>query len=149
MFGSETNAKHLRRLTWRWLKCLGLAILTAGAAAAQPHPALSGYWELRYDSFKRTPGFCNTRDARGLGGAGPSRIEAVRWCDPIEMPAMMGDRALIDLRQSASVIGIVAKPQSSERYIYIEDGNIRRRTNWSRRRTVISPGSGNAKCSWE
>jgi hypothetical protein len=32
----------------------------------------------------------------------------------------MGDRAPIDLRQSASVIGIVAKPQSSERYIYLD-----------------------------
>jgi hypothetical protein len=47
-------------------------------------------------------------------------IEAVRWCDPIGMPAIMAERAPIDLRQSASVIGIVAKAQSSERYIYLD-----------------------------
>jgi hypothetical protein len=36
------------------------------------------------------------------------------------MPAMMSDRAPIDLRQSPSVIGIVAKSQSSGRYIYLD-----------------------------
>ena len=40
-----------RRLTLRCWTGLLLAVLSAGAAAAQAHPDLSGYWELRYDSF--------------------------------------------------------------------------------------------------
>lgn len=120
MIGLGTSAKHRVRVPLRCLMCVALAMLCAGAALAQQHPDLSGYWELRNDSFNVpqasvTPG---TQAAASV----PIRhdIEAVRWCDPIGMPAMMGDRAPIDLRQSASVIGIVAKPQSSARYIYLD-----------------------------
>lgn len=99
---------------------LGLAMLSAGAAAAQPHPDLSGYWELRYDSFNVPQASVTASTPAGAAAQMRHDVEAVRWCDPIGMPAIMGDRAPIDLRQSASVIGIVAKPQSSERYIYID-----------------------------
>src|SRR5690242_20710609 len=117
MFGLEANAT---RVTLRCLAGVGLTMLSAGAASAQQHPDLSGYWELRYDSFNVplasvTPGTL-ARAAEQIR----HDIEAVRWCEPIGMPAIMGDRAPIDLRQSASVIGIVAKPQSSARYIYLD-----------------------------
>ena len=120
MFSSETNAKHDRRLILRCLTVVGLAMVTAGAAAAQQHPDLSGYWELRYDSFNVPQASVTPGTLAGEAAKVRHDIEAVRWCDPIGVPAIMGDRAPIDLRQSASVIGIVAKPQSSERYIYID-----------------------------
>ena len=120
MFESETNAKHGRRLILRCLTGVGLAMLSAGAAAAQPHPDLSGYWELRYDSFNVPQASLTPGTLAGEAAQIRHDIEAVRWCDPIGVPAIMGDRAPIDLRQSASVIGIVAKPQSSERYIYLD-----------------------------
>ena len=105
------------------LGCLtgvGLVMLSAGVAAAQQHPDLSGYWELRYDSFN-VPQASVTPGTIARAAAQISHdIEAVRWCDPIGMPAIMNDRAPIDLRQSASVIGIVAKAQSSERYIFLD-----------------------------
>src|SRR5215468_4969265 len=120
MVGSETNAKRSRWLTLRWLTGMGLAMLTAGVAAAQQHPDLSGYWELRYDSFNVPQASVTPGTLASAAAQIRHDIEAVRWCDPIGMPAIMGDRAPIDLRQSASVIGIVAKPQSSERYIYLD-----------------------------
>jgi hypothetical protein len=120
MFGSGMNAKHGGRLTLRCLTGVGLAMLSAGAASAQQHPDLSGYWELRYDSFNVPQASVTPGTLAGAAAQTRHDIEAVRWCDPVGMPAIMGDRAPIDLRQSASVIGIVAKPQSSERYIYLD-----------------------------
>src|SRR5580765_2580053 len=117
MFGSGMNSKYGRWVTLRCLTGVGLAMLSAFAASAQQHPDLSGYWELRYDSFNVPQASVTPGALAGAAAQTRHDIEAVRWCDPIGMPAIMGDRAPIDLRQSASVIGIVAKPQSSERYI--------------------------------
>ena len=118
MFGSGTNRKYAGLLTLRRRICLLLVGLSAGAA--QPHPDLSGFWELRYDSFNVPQASLTPGTLAGAAAQMRHDIEAVRWCDPIGMPAVMGDRAPIDLRQSASVIGIVAKPSSSERYIYLD-----------------------------
>jgi hypothetical protein len=106
--------------TLRCLTGVGLAMLSAGAASAQQHPDLSGYWELRYDSFNVPQASVTPSMLAGAAAQIRHDIEAVRWCDPVGMPAIMGGRAPIDLRQSASVIGIVAKPQSSARYIYLD-----------------------------
>lgn len=120
MFGSGTNGKQGGRLRLCCRMALLLATVSAGAAAAQPHPDLSGYWELRYDSFNVPQASVTPGTLAGAAAQTRHDIEATRWCDPIGMPALMGDRAPIDLRQSASVIGIVAKAPSSERYIYID-----------------------------
>ena len=120
MFGSGRDAKHPGCTTLRCLTGVGLAMLSVGAASAQPHPDLSGYWELRNDSFNVPQASVTPGTLANVAAQIRHDIEAVRWCDPIGMPAIMGDRAPIDLRQSASVIGIVAKPQSSARYIYLD-----------------------------
>ena len=46
--------------------------------------------------------------------------EAIRRCANIGIPAIMGDRSAIDLRQSPTVTAIAAKPPSSMRYIYTD-----------------------------
>jgi len=120
MFGFGANAKRSERLTLRCLTGLGLALLSVGAASAQQHPDLSGYWELRNDSFSVPRASVAPSTLANAAAQIRHDIEAVRWCDPIGMPAIMDDRAPIDLQQSASVIGIVAKPQSSARYIYLD-----------------------------
>ena len=120
MYGSGMNAKHGGPMTLGCLTVVGLTMLSAGAASAQQYPDLSGYWELRYDSFNVPRASVAPGTLAGAAARIRHDIEAVRWCDPIGMPSIMGDRAPIDLRQSASVIGIVAKPQSSERYIYLD-----------------------------
>lgn len=120
MFVLGADTKHSWGLMLRCLMGVGLAMLSAGAASAQQHPDLSGYWELRYDSFNVPQASVAPGTLAGAAAQIRHDIEAVRWCEPIGMPAIMGDRAPIDLRQSASVIGIVAKPQSSARYIYLD-----------------------------
>jgi hypothetical protein len=47
-------------------------------------------------------------------------LEAIHECVNIGMPALMDDHATFDIRQSASVIGMVAKSPSSTRYIYTD-----------------------------
>jgi hypothetical protein len=103
----------------RSLTCLALAMLGPGAASAQS-PDLSGFWELRYDSFNVPQASVTPATLAGAAAHIRHDIDAIRWCDPLGMPAIMGDRAPIDVRQSASVIGIVAKPVSSARYIYLD-----------------------------
>lgn len=98
-------------------------LLCAWPALAQnaAHPDLSGYWELHYDSLN-VPEASLTASARTADRAALARhdIEAIRWCNNIGVPAMMGDRAPLDIRQSPAQIAIVAKPQSSVRYIYTD-----------------------------
>ena len=120
MFNSRTRTQFVRRMTSRCLSGVGLAMLCAGAAMAQQHPDLSGYWELRYDSFNVPQASVTPGIQAGTAAQIRHDVDAVRWCDPIGVPAIMGDRAPLDLRQSASVIGIVAKSPSSQRYIYLD-----------------------------
>src|SRR5262249_20232571 len=104
------NAPSSVRMSLRYF---ALTMLGVGALSAQQHPDLSGYWELRYDSLNVPQASLTPRASAAATAQLRHDAEAVRWCDPIGMPAMMDDRAPIDLRQSASLIGIVAKPQSS------------------------------------
>ena len=70
--------KHGRRLTLRGLMGVGLAMLTAGAAAAQPPPDLSGYWVLRYDSFNIPQASVTPGALAGAAAQIRHDIEAVR-----------------------------------------------------------------------
>ena len=102
-----------------------LLALTATPAAAQSaagaHPDLSGYWELRYDSMHvpraslvapMTPALA---DAQARHDA-----EAIRWCNNLGVPFILGDRSPLDIRQSPTVTAMIAKAQSSARYIYTD-----------------------------
>ena len=103
---------------------LALAIACSSAALfAQGTPArpdISGYWELRLDSFNvpralLTPAAQSASDARLK-----KDLDALRDCVNIGVPALMNDRQTLDIRQSAGVIGMVAKSPSSTRYIYTD-----------------------------
>ena len=70
---------------------LAIACSSAGvlAQSAAPHPDLSGYWELRYDSFN-VPRAALTPQAQTATAAGLKKdAEAVRGCLNIGMPALM------------------------------------------------------------
>ena len=97
--------------------CCGWPALGQNAA----HPDLSGYWELRYDS-ENVPSASLSPQMRAFdqGAQAKHDIEAIHWCNNIGVPAMMGDRSPLDIRQSPAMIAMVAKPQSSVRYIYTD-----------------------------
>jgi hypothetical protein len=108
----------------RWFAAMLLAIACSiapmVAQGATAHPDLSGYWELRFDSFNvpralLTPAAQSASDARLK-----KDLDAVRECVNIGVPALMNDRQTLDIRQSAGVIGTVAKSPSSTRYIYTD-----------------------------
>jgi hypothetical protein len=105
--------------------CLATSLAVAAAVtltAQDPatRPDLSGFWELRYDSFN-VP-----KAALTVGAAGEEAIharadiDAIATCQSVGLAALMADRAPIDIRQSPTVIGIVAKLPSATRYIYTD-----------------------------
>jgi hypothetical protein len=100
-----------------------LLLACAASAAAQgsaPRPDFSGYWELRLDSFNVPRAMLTPEAARTLETRHKRDAEALSRCTPIGMPALMDDRATLDIRHASTVIGLVAKSPSSTRYIYID-----------------------------
>ena len=107
----------------RWIVALLLVPCSSAPVFVQsgsPHPDLSGYWELRFDSFN-VPRAPLTATAQTAADARRKKdLDAIRGCVNIGMPALMNDRATLDIRQSATVVGMVAKSPSSTRYIYTD-----------------------------
>ena len=105
------------------LAMAALAVLAASTALGQStenHPDLSGYWELRYDSVSAPSASLTPQTAADQPNQRRRDTEAIRRCINVGVPALMGDRAPLDIRQSPTVIGIVAKSPSSIRYIYMD-----------------------------
>jgi len=94
--------------------------LAFGQSPGTSHPDLSGYWELRYDSFNVQAASLTPQAAADQANQRRRDTDAVRWCINVGVPALMGDRSALDLRQSPTVIGMVAKAPSSVRYIYTD-----------------------------
>jgi hypothetical protein len=94
-----------------------------GQSVAPSHPEISGYWELRYDSFRVPAASLTAEAAADQPNQGRRDLDAVRWCINVGVPALMGDRSPLDIRLSPTVIGIVAKSPSSVRYIYTDGRN--------------------------
>lgn len=96
----------------------GSAYSQGGAPVA--HADLSGYWELRFDSFN-VPRAPLTMGAQALLEMRRARDqEAIRGCVNVGMPALMDDRGTLDIRQSPGVVAMVARSPSSTRYIYTD-----------------------------
>ena len=120
-FETSRVGKKLPRI----LTCLlGFLIARGSPSVAQDHPDLSGYWELRYDSMSVSAASLTTQGAASTATQSRNDLEAIRWCNNLGVPFIMGDRSPLDIRQSPTVIGIVAKAPSSTRYIYT-DGRTR------------------------
>jgi len=102
---------------------LGMACSAAVAAAqggAASHPDISGYWALGLDSFNIPPAALTAAARTVVEARRKKDVDAIRACTNIGMPALMNDGDTLDIRQSASVIGMVAKSQSSTRYVYTD-----------------------------
>lgn len=84
------------------------------------HQDLSGYWELRFDSFNIPRAALTAQAQMAVESRRKKDLDAIRGCLNIGMPALMNDYATLDIRQSAAVIGMVAKSPSSTRYVYLD-----------------------------
>jgi hypothetical protein len=108
--------KHTASLAAIFAMAVACARLPAAA-----HPDISGYWELRYDSM-------GVPTAALVGPLSPAAaeaqrrhdVESIRYCIPVGVPYLLGDRAPLDIRQSPTVTAMVAKVQSSARYIFTD-----------------------------
>jgi len=97
-----------------------LIALQSSVSPSAAHPDLSGYWELRYDSFSVPAASLTAEAAADQANQRRRDTQEVRSCINIGVPALMGDRAPLDIRQSPTVIGMVAKSPSSVRYMYTD-----------------------------
>lgn len=100
--------------------CVSLIVGLCWAALAQEHPDLSGFWELRYDSRNVPPAAVNAAVAGRNAEILQHDQEAIRWCINVGVPFLMDDAYPLDIRQSPTVIGMVARAPSSVRYIYTD-----------------------------
>ena len=98
----------------------GCTLAFAQGAATVAPPDLSGYWELRFDSFNVPRAALTTQAQAAVDARLKKDIDAIRGCVNIGMPALMNDGETLDMRQSPRVVGMVAKAQSSARYIYTD-----------------------------
>ena len=101
---------------------LALCAVPLGAQGQRPaaRPDFSGFWELRYDSMSVPRAALTTEAAAAQEERSRQDVEAIRACEAVGVPAMMADRAPLDIRQSPTVIGMVAKLPSSTRYVYTD-----------------------------
>jgi hypothetical protein len=104
---------------------LALAAVAAPAfgqnVGSAAHPDLSGYWELRFDSMSVPRASLATPVTAAIAEAQARHdVEAIRWCNNLGVPFILEDRAPLDIRQSPTVVAMVAKVQSSARYIFTD-----------------------------
>jgi hypothetical protein len=108
-------------------RVLGLAIVLCavpfaadGVAQTAARPDLSGYWELRLDSFHVPRAALTPQSLKNVDAQAKNDADALGRCALIGMPALMDDRSPLDIRHAATVIAMVAKSPSSTRYIYVD-----------------------------
>jgi hypothetical protein len=98
----------------------GCAVSFAQSGASTARPDLSGYWELTFDSFNVPRAALTTQAQAAVDARLKKDLDAIAGCVNVGVPALMNDGMTLDIRQSASVIGMVATSQSSTRYIYTD-----------------------------
>jgi hypothetical protein len=115
-----TKTLRTAALSVTFLLALTATPLAAQSAVGTP-PDLSGYWELRYDSMHVPRASLVAPMTPALADAQARHdFEAIRWCNNLGVPFILGDRSLLDIRQSPTVTAMIAKAQSSARYIYTD-----------------------------
>lgn len=104
-----------------WLLSMGLVLAPRAFGQNAPHPDITGYWELRFDS-ESVPAALLVRPSEAATELAQRRhdIEWIRYCVPLGVPYILGDRSPIDIRQSATVTAMVSRVPSSSRYIFTD-----------------------------
>lgn len=95
--------------------------LAAAGVAAQgtATPNISGFWELRHDSFSVPRATLTAAAQKGEAAQTQRDLEAIRRCAPMGMPALMADRPVLNIQQSPVIIGMVPKGPASVRYVHM------------------------------
>ncbi len=101
------------------LPMAGLVPIAIGQTAS--HPDITGYWELRFDSMS-VPAAALLRPGDMAAELAQRKhdVESIRYCIPLGVPYILGDRSPLDIRQSPTVTAMVSKAPSSARYIFTD-----------------------------
>jgi len=100
----------------------GLALVSLAAAQVPTaSAALTGFWQLRYDSR-------NVPTASLLPGITVEQVadhtrddaHAIRWCQEVGTPAMMDSTAPLDILQGRRELAIASQMPSAPRHIYLD-----------------------------
>lgn len=116
----------MRNLFFAWLASATFLATAASSLfgqdrSAPSHPDISGYWELRNDSMYVPRASLVTPLTPAIAAAQARHdVEAIRWCNNLGVPFILGDRSPLDIRQSPAVTAMIAQVQSSTRYIYTD-----------------------------
>jgi len=100
---------------------VGVILTPLALAQATTHPDITGYWELRFDSMS-VPAAPLLRPPDAATELAQRRhdIESIRYCIPLGVPYILGDRSPLDIRQSPTVTAMISKAPSSARYIFTD-----------------------------
>lgn len=116
------RVRNFARQRWAAMAVGAAFVVSFSPAAAQDRsgPSLSGYWELRFDSFSVPRAALTAEGQAGEAERTTRDLEAIRACAPMGVPALMADRPVLNIQQSTTTIGLVPKGPASVRYIHID-----------------------------
>jgi hypothetical protein len=91
-----------------------------GSSTPSSTPDLSGFWELKYDSENVPRASLTPTMAEADPDAQARRdATAIRWCNHVGMPFLMGVLSPLDIRQGRLEVAIASEAVSAARHIYI------------------------------
>jgi hypothetical protein len=93
----------------------------SNATTGGPSPDLSGFWELRYDSRNVPRAVLGPKVTPAeIAAHARGDQQAIRWCNYLGTPFLMGDSAPIDIRQGRIEVAIAGPASSVARHIYTD-----------------------------
>jgi hypothetical protein len=102
-------------------KLVGLSLVLALSLPLAAQPDISGFWELRFDSRNVPRAQLSSKVTEADIAAHAKRDrDAIRWCNYLGLPYIMGDSAPLDIQQGRLEVIISAQAVSVARHIYID-----------------------------
>jgi hypothetical protein len=94
---------------------------SSGSSPNTSTPDLSGFWQLKFDS-ENVPRASLAPVAAGVDQDSQARRDmyAIRWCNHLGMPLIMGVPSPLDIRQGRTEVAIASEAVSAARHIYID-----------------------------
>ena len=109
------------------------ALLATAAVAQEVRPAppafnprdISGFWELPFDGRRVPPARLTPAMTRAVLDAQAAKdARAIRWCNFLGMPALMGEPRPLDIRQGQRDIVIQPEVNATPRHLYFRAAHV-------------------------
>jgi hypothetical protein len=107
--------------------CSTIAAAQEGRAAGPPfNPRdISGFWELPFDGRQVSPARLTSVMTRAVLAAQAKKdANAIRWCNFLGMPAVMGEARPLDIRQGRREIVVQPEVNATPRHLYFRSAHV-------------------------